>query len=288
MIATRKASFLARFPLLYLGKRKPLGGLIFMKKCSICGNEFPATKEYFKAAKTCKNGISRTCKPCYNEATRKRNEANKEKVSQYRNQYREANREKVAEYSKRYREENKEKETECKKLYYKDNKEKIDDRNRRWQETNKVKISEYGKQYREANREKIVERERQWREAVKHTEKYKMNNAIKEQRRRSRKRELPATLTPEQWESIKKYFDYKCAYCGEDKPLAQEHFIPLSNGGEFAVSNIICACRSCNSSKGNKSFFGWYPKYKHYSKQREQKILKYLGYTNGVQQLSLL
>lgn len=91
-----------------------------------------------------------------------------------------------------------------------------------------------------------------------------------------------------QWEEIKKHFDYKCAYCGKDLPLAQEHFLALSKEGEYTLNNIIPSCKSCNSSKATKDFFKWYPNYKNYSKKRERAILKFLGYTDENQQLKII
>jgi len=107
------------------------------------------------------------------------------------------------------------------------------------------------------------------------------------QRRRSRKEQLLNTFTIQQWEATKLYFNNSCAYCGKDLPLEQEHFIALTKGGEYTTNNIIACCRSCNSSKSNKDFFSWYPKYKYYNKKRETKILKYLSYKDNVQQLAL-
>ncbi len=121
---------------------------------------------------------------------------------------------------------------------------------------------------------------------------YKYENAnnyrMYAQNRLAKGRNLPATLTVDQWLSIKAAFNNKCAYCGKELPLAQEHFVALSKDGEYAISNIIPACHSCNSSKNNKDFFSWYPKYKYYSKNREKIILKYLCYTDQGQQLTII
>ena len=108
------------------------------------------------------------------------------------------------------------------------------------------------------------------------------------QRRMALKRQLPSTLTTEQWNIIKEAFNNKCCYCNLEKPLTQDHFLALNNGGPYVADNILPACKSCNSSKRDKQFFTWYPKYKHYSSEREQKILAYLGYIKGIQQLSLM
>jgi 5-methylcytosine-specific restriction endonuclease McrA len=107
------------------------------------------------------------------------------------------------------------------------------------------------------------------------------------QKRRAKKLSLPYTLTSKQWQQIKEYFNNKCAYCGKELPLSKEHFIPLSKGGEYTINNIIPVCLSCNSSKQDKDFFKWYPAQSFYSKAREKRILKYLGYKNDKQQLKI-
>lgn len=113
-------------------------------------------------------------------------------------------------------------------------------------------------------------------------------SALITQRRNAKKKSLPCTLTNDQWDDIKKVFNNKCAYCGEETHLTREHFVALSKGGEFSRDNIIPVCKTCNCSKNDKDFFIWYPKFKHYSLEREIKILSHLGYKNGVQQLTLV
>ncbi len=245
-----------------------------MKKCNKCGRDFPATNEFFYS-KTNNNGIQGTCKNCYKEN---------------RKQYRENNKDKISERQREYYENNKEKELERKNEYRKANHEKVLKSKKKYREANKAKIAECDKKHYEANRDKILayceankERTREVRK--KYLEKNKDKHAIDEQRRRAKKRKLSATLTSKQWNIIKQHFDNRCAYCGKEVPLAQEHFMPLSKGGHFTLDNIIPACKSCNSSKQDKLFLEWYSKFKHYNKERENRILDYLGYINGIQQL---
>ena len=61
-------------------------------------------------------------------------------------------------------------------------------------------------------------------------------------------------VTAEQWKEIKAAFDYRCAYCGRKmRALTMDHIIPLSKGGLHTASNIVPACKSCNSKKGERS-----------------------------------
>lgn len=68
--------------------------------------------------------------------------------------------------------------------------------------------------------------------------------------RKTRLQNVRCDLTAAQWRTIKSIYKNRCAYCGEKKPLTQDHIIPVSKGGAHTASNIIPACRSCNSSKG--------------------------------------
>lgn len=44
-----------------------------------------------------------------------------------------------------------------------------------------------------------------------------------------------------------------CAYCGEDKRLALDHIIPISQGGEHSIKNFQWLCNHHNSQKHTKT-----------------------------------
>ena len=47
-----------------------------------------------------------------------------------------------------------------------------------------------------------------------------------------------------------------CMYCGGEYPeshLTRDHVVPMSRGGKDRWSNVVTACRSCNTRKGNRS-----------------------------------
>lgn len=51
---------------------------------------------------------------------------------------------------------------------------------------------------------------------------------------------------------------YACMYCGDKKgPFEADHVMPRSRGGLDLISNLVCACRTCNRSKGNKTPEEW-------------------------------
>lgn len=71
--------------------------------------------------------------------------------------------------------------------------------------------------------------------------------------RRAKKlaKQVAPQLTLEQWEQIQIEWNYQCAYCNLQKPLTQDHLIPLSKGGQHTYDNILPACESCNKKKGS-------------------------------------
>lgn len=74
------------------------------------------------------------------------------------------------------------------------------------------------------------------------------------QSRRARLKGAGGLLTASEWQDILVEFDNRCAYCGDVLIEAtQDHVTPLSRGGRHERSNVVPACRVCNSSKGSKT-----------------------------------
>lgn len=197
-------------------------------------------------------------------------ERNQERVKERQRQYYIKNHEKKAQYDREYYEKNKEKIAERSKQYYEENFSRI-------QEYNKKKNTdpfyrEKRRKYRETRKERDSFLWRKWKD----NNKDKIANI--KQRRYNRIRGLEYSLTDDEWNQAVQYFGNKCAYCGEEKELEREHFIPVSKGGGFTKDNIIPACTYCNTSKLNKCFFEWYFGFIYHSQEREEKLLKYLGY----------
>src|SRR3989442_13964703 len=44
--------------------------------------------------------------------------------------------------------------------------------------------------------------------------------------------------------------NYTCSFCGSQEDLTLDHYVALSLGGTHDESNLVTACRSCNSRKG--------------------------------------
>lgn len=279
------------------------------KICLNCGSSKSVSE--FHKNKTTKDGLAHWCKICTSEYKKQHYQKKREELLEYQKQYYKENTEERKEYARQYRNDNPEKVAKIKALWYKNNPEKVSEQRRLYNENNKDKIAKWKKQYAIENREHIAKyqkaysiknKERLAKYIKKYSKKYYKENPhvqrISYQRRRAAQQKLPYTLTQKQWEQIKEDFGYKCAYCGiseqeyfkiSDEQLHQEHFVPLSRGGEYTHNNIVPSCRSCNSSKNNTDFKEWYPNYENYSQEREKFILDYLGYkTENIQQLSIL
>lgn len=230
-----------------------------MKVCVKCKEKKPLTNEFFHSRKGSKDGFRNDCKVCHSKRTKAYYDKNKEVIIKQNTDYRKANWESFTKARKSYEERNKEVLAEKRREYNQRNKDIVAKRKQEQYLKNKVRYAKYHLEY-----------------ARKHPDKCK----LKRHKREAKIKNLPSTLTVEQWEITKKHFNNVCAYCGGENFIQQEHFIPVAKGGEYSFSNILPSCRSCNCSKQDKDFFEWYPKQPYYSKQREDKILKFLALNN--------
>lgn len=137
------------------------------------------------------------------------------------------------------------------KKYREDNPEKRKEQeikgSRKWRENNPEKVKEYSREYREKNIEIEKEKERQWR--INNPKKKSILNAI----RRALLRGSTGKFTHNEWIALCERYNNKCVCCGETKELTIDHVIPLSKGGRNDIDNIQPLCKSCNSSKKDKT-----------------------------------
>lgn len=139
---------------------------------------------------------------------------------------------------------------------------------REWRRANREREHETTKAYRLANPEKQKLAGLKWRQN--NPEQYLASCKRQEdkrrgtrtwnleerrqarQRRRGREASVKINdLSIGEWEILKDEFGYLCAYCGQAKKLEQDHIIAVSKGGNYTYTNIVPACKSCNSSKGD-------------------------------------
>lgn len=236
------------------------------KKCTKCGEIKPKTSEFFGVVNHRPCGFRGECKSCYKKYDAIKYEKNKAEIYARSNLWRLNNPERVKERAKKYVAEDPERYREYKRKYSEQNREVLSIRSLAYRAKNIDKEKARQSRYRMNNRDK---------------------GNVAKLRRRTLKKNLQANFTVQDWKNTLSKFGNECAYCGESENLSQDHFLPLTKGGEYTINNIIPACFSCNSSKHNKLFAEWYPQHKCYMKQRELKILNHLGYRNDSQQLAL-
>ena len=76
-------------------------------------------------------------------------------------------------------------------------------------------------------------------------------------------------------QSIKEKWNYECAYCGSEDNLTLDHITPRYKGGSEKVTNILCACHSCNQSKGHKMWSDWFLSQDFFDKEKLSKIIEW-------------
>lgn len=141
-------------------------------------------------------------------------------------------------------------------------------RSRKWQQANKDKVNQWHrKNYAnnlEASRKKRRERVNRW--YVRNAESQKLRarqyrklhpevKRASEQRRRIRKTGNGEFLILSK--ELNKLLSSSCANCGSKEAITLDHIIPISRGGRHSIGNIQPLCRSCNSSKNNKTITEW-------------------------------
>lgn len=110
------------------------------------------------------------------------------------------------------------------------------------------------------------------RKSIKGRESHRRRNAVRNQKRRG----TIFKWATNDWELCKRKFRYRCAYCRQKAFLTQDHFIALScvKCPGTINTNIVPACVTCNSSKGNKS------PYKFATAEAIERIHNYFKFVN--------
>ena len=201
------------------------------KTCTRCGEEKPATLEYFHKSREALIAACKVCRKAYQEA-------NKEAIAEYGKAYYKANREAISEKNKAYREANR----ENRKAYYKANKEAIAERNRAWYEANKEYALEQRKAYREANREAIAEQSY----AHYRTPKGKFTKI----KMKAKERGINFSLLFELYET--QLWGKPCHYCGCEIEVTGLDRKDSSKG--YSRDNVVPCCWDCNRKKQDKPY----------------------------------
>lgn len=93
-----------------------------------------------------------------------------------------------------------------------------------------------------------LKRSKAW--ALANPERTNFTHAIREARRRARKRENGGNVTLQEWETQLEVFGHACAYCLKTGvPLEMEHVWPIARGGRHDIENVVPSCGPCNYRK---------------------------------------
>lgn len=97
------------------------------------------------------------------------------------------------------------------------------------------------------------------------------------------------SITSNEWDNCKNYFNYRCAYCSlkiEDHYVifrgklvwSDFHREHVDHKGENDLSNCIPACKSCNCSKHTHGLEDWYNESnENYKEERLHKINQWIN-----------
>lgn len=133
------------------------------KKCTKCGEEKPATLDYWNRKKAGRYGLTSICKPCIKSSNEQYYLKNKETINKRNKQYRDSHKEYNKEYQEKYRAENKEKIKMYHQKHYEDNKERILDNSKKYYDENKEKVNKRISLWQKRNKDKTREHTRNWR-----------------------------------------------------------------------------------------------------------------------------
>ena len=199
------------------------------KTCTTCNIEKPL--EDFSPSKAYKHGRSSRCKVCtalYMKEWRANNPEKQQIRYQKAKEYRQT--EEFQEWNIQHLEKTREKRREYHQQYNLDNAEHIKQRAAIYYQETKEDRDTYNAEWRHANPQRWTAIHKRW-----HAN--KKGASIND-------------LTEDQWQEILHTYGNRCCYCNKKyKELTQDHITPLSKGGNHTASNIVPACRSCNSKK---------------------------------------
>jgi len=154
---------------------------------------------------------------------------------------------------------------ECKQLQDRQRKDsgKAREQKRRYCYNNREKVAESRRRYRKTPNGKEVIRRTDTKYRLKRANLLKFVHFV--------------PFTDKELQSRFAQFNSSCAYCGSDKNITCDHFIPINFGGPDCIGNILPCCNSCNSSKQDSDPWEWYKQQVFFKEEQWSKIVNILG-----------
>jgi hypothetical protein len=238
--------------------------IVPQRRCKKCGNEFPATTEYFYKTHT---SLSGKCKSCEKAVFKEYYNAHREQAIERRRSYYQENRVRIRETARKYKADP-EKQRKYQKEHYEKNKPRILERQRQYAKSNPEKAREKVRKWNIENPERRRERERRYAEAhreesrnraKKYRAEHPQQSRVDRDKRRALLLKAEGTYNAEDIGlQIKAQTDkrgvLRCWWCSEpiDGKYHLDHRIPLSKGVSNGARNICITHERCNLSKQNK------------------------------------
>lgn len=194
------------------------------------------------------------------EVARAYRAAHKAEKATYCRAYNAAHKKEIAAKAKAYKTSHKEELRLKQRAYEVAHKKEIAAKNRAYKAAHKAELRLKERAYKAAHKKEIAATWRVYALAHKaelaakdrvyylaHKEEYVAHAA----KRRARKANASVNdFTIAQWHEIIEAYGHRCVYCGRKmQRLTQDHIVPLAKGGTHTFSNIVPACKSCNSQK---------------------------------------
>jgi hypothetical protein len=147
------------------------------------------------------------------------------------------------------------------------------ERNKKWAEANRDKSNAIKRRWKMKNRDKQKACDRRWR--VENPDK---SNDITRRRRARLRANNASALCRMTFQARQKRFllwRNSCAYCGAKHDLTVDHVLAIKHHGLDEPSNIVPACRICNSSKNDSPIETWYLSQPFFTETRWRKIQRH-------------
>lgn len=143
---------------------------------------------------------------------------------------------------------------ECNKLaakrWYASHQDVANKRSKKWNAAHSDKYAAASIKWKQNHPDKVKARVRKWK--IEHPE---LAKARSRKYRHMRRAKLANSPFPLEFKLMP-----HCWICLSTENLSVDHIIPVTRGGTNDISNLTTLCKSCNSSKGNKTYTEWFEK----------------------------
>jgi hypothetical protein len=242
-----------------------------LKRCTKCGNEYPATTEHFNKNCQANDGLHPNCKACRSVYRQQ----NHEHIYQQKRRWRQtnpdreksrvltwiaANRQRYLDKKCEYYRKNKTRILAAMRIRYFEYHEEEKEKRRQYYALNKnwIRIN-VQRMYRDNTefRNSVRERVRQWR--IQNPEQYRAMMKVASARRRLREKNAEGSFTREDLSLQYRSQRGRCWWCGCELngKYHADHLTALVRNGSNDPRNIVLSCATCNLSKGGKPPWLW-------------------------------